>query len=110
MTLVIKSECIDVKDGACTKVCPVDCIYEGGRMFYIHPDECIECGLCESICPVDAIRYEDDVPAADAAFVAINREYFAAAVTDLGAPGGWNETTTTTLDHPIVAAWPKGVV
>ena len=25
MTLIIKSECIDVKDGECTAVCPVDC-------------------------------------------------------------------------------------
>ena len=36
MTFVIAAPCIDVKDGACTDVCPVDCIYEGGRMFYIR--------------------------------------------------------------------------
>lgn len=104
MALIIKGECIDVKDGACTKVCPVDCIYEGGRMFYIHPVECVECGLCESICPVDAIRYDDEVEAADADFVRINREYFEDSVTGLGEAGGWTEETTTTLDHPLVAA------
>ena len=26
MTLIIKSECVDVKDGDCADVCPVDCI------------------------------------------------------------------------------------
>ena len=37
MTYVIASPCIDVKDGACQDVCPVECIYEGGRMMYIQP-------------------------------------------------------------------------
>ena len=55
MAYIITEPCIDVKDGDCTAACPVDCIYEGGRMFYIHPEECINCGLCLSICPVDAI-------------------------------------------------------
>ena len=39
MTFVITAPCIDVKDGECTAVCPVDCIYQGGRMYYIQPDE-----------------------------------------------------------------------
>jgi NAD-dependent dihydropyrimidine dehydrogenase PreA subunit len=104
MTLIIKGECIDIKDAKCTKVCPVDCIYEGGRMFYIHPGECIECGLCETICPVDAIRYDDEVDEKDLKFIAINREYFEDSVTGLGDPGGWNDKTTTRIDHPIVAA------
>ena len=109
MTLIIKGECIDVKDGDCAKVCPVDCIYEGGRMFYIHPVECIECALCETICPVDAIRYDDEVSAEDAEFVAINREYFEVAVTGLGDPGGWDASTTTDKDHPLVAARPRNL-
>lgn len=107
MTLIIKSECIDVKDGDCTEVCPVDCIYEGGRMFYIHPVECIECALCETVCPVDAIRYDDEVAPEEEIFVAINREYFDDAVTGLGAPGGWTVENTTDKDHPIVAATPR---
>lgn len=106
MVFVIKSECIDIKDGACTEVCPVDCIYEGGRMFYIQPLECIECGLCESVCPVDAIRDVEDMTAKEAAFTTINFEYFEVEVTGLGAPGGWSAETTTRLDHPLVAAWP----
>lgn len=43
-------------------VCPVDCIYEGDQMVYIHPDECIDCGLCEPECPVTAIFVDTDVP------------------------------------------------
>lgn len=107
MTLIIKKECIDIKDGTCTQVCPVDCIYEGGRMFYISPDECIECALCETICPVDAIRFDDEVTEEEAVFVDINREYFEDTVTGLGTPGGWNKATTTDIDHPLVAAMPR---
>ncbi|MCD2175993.1 4Fe-4S dicluster domain-containing protein [Rhizobium sp. C4] len=106
MTLVIKSECIDVKDGACAAVCPVDCIYEGERMFYIHPSECIECGVCESVCPVDAIRFEDEIVAADQSFIAINREVFADAEGGLIAPGGWSRKSTPLRDHPAVATRP----
>lgn len=106
MTLIIKSECVDIKDGDCTLVCPVACIYEGGRMFYIHPDECIECALCETICPVDAIRYDDEVTPEEQIYVAINREYFEKKVTGLGSPGGWETSNTTNKDHPVVAALP----
>ena len=55
MTYIIAEPCIDVKDGSCVEVCPVDCIYEGEDQFYIHPDECIDCGACEPECPVQAI-------------------------------------------------------
>ena len=37
MTYVISEPCIDVKDKSCIEECPVDCIYEGDRMLYIHP-------------------------------------------------------------------------
>ena len=62
MTYVIAETCVDIKDKACIEECPVDCIYEGARMLYIHPDECVDCGACEPVCPVEAIYYEDDVP------------------------------------------------
>ena len=62
MTYVIAEPCVDLLDKACIEECPVDCIYEGERMLYIHPDECVDCGACEPVCPVEAIYYEDDVP------------------------------------------------
>ncbi len=55
MTYVIALPCVDLKDRACVDECPVDCIYEGDRMLYIHPDECVDCGACEPVCPVEAI-------------------------------------------------------
>ncbi|SMH31403.1 ferredoxin [Mesorhizobium australicum] len=103
MTYVIGSACIDVKDAACQVACPVECIYEGGRMMYIHPDECINCGLCLSVCPVDAIYSDDELPAAEQPFLAINAEFFSPEVTGWGSPGGASEKFRTTLDHEAVA-------
>src|SRR3989441_3598823 len=60
MPYIIAEPCINVKDKACVEVCPVDCIYEGETMLYIHPDECIDCGACEPECPVKAIFAEDE--------------------------------------------------
>ena len=79
MTYIITTPCVDVQDQSCVEVCPVDCIYfdEGeDRMLYIQPDECIDCGACEPACPVPAIFAEDDVPAEEQAYVAINVEWF----------------------------------
>ena len=79
MTYIITTPCVDVQDQSCVEVCPVDCIYfdEGeDRMLYIQPDECIDCGACEPACPVTANFAEDDVPAEEQAYVAINVEWF----------------------------------
>ena len=75
MTYVIAEPCIDVKDGACVDVCPVDCIHEVERMFVIDPEECIDCGACEPECPVEAIFPEDALPAKWHVFVRINAAY-----------------------------------
>lgn len=107
MAYVITSPCIDIKDGACTAACPVDCIYEGTRMFYIHPDECINCGLCLSICPVDAIIWDEEVPEDRHVFVNVNREFFESSVTGLGSPGGWERGTIIEMDHPFVTAFDR---
>jgi ferredoxin len=82
----------------------VDCIYEGGRMLYIQPDECVDCGACEPVCPVDAIYYEDDVPGEFSEFKVVNEEFF----SELGSPGGASKVGAQELDHPVVAARPKG--
>jgi Fe-S-cluster-containing hydrogenase component 2 len=107
MTYVIASTCIDVKDGACQTACPVECIYEGGRMMYIQPDECINCGLCLSVCPVDAIFAEEDLPATEHAYLLINAEFFSQSVTSWGRPGGASERYRTDQDHPEVSSRPK---
>ena len=52
MTYAIALPCADVKDRACIDECPVDCIYEGERSLYIHPDECV-CLLYTSPSPRD---------------------------------------------------------
>ncbi len=77
MTYVIGQPCVDVMDRACVDECPVDCIYEGARSLYIHPDECIDCGACEPVCPVEAIYYEDDLPGHLAGYLADNGQFFA---------------------------------
>jgi len=73
---IITQPCIDVKDRACVDVCPVDCIYEGEKMLFIHPDECIDCGACEPECPVTAIFPEEDVPDQWKEFIAMNKDIF----------------------------------
>jgi ferredoxin len=85
MPYIITEACIGVKDKACVDVCPVDCIYEGETMLYIHPDECIDCGACEPECPVTAIFPEEDVPAKSIEYVQINKDVFKSA-TPPGKP------------------------
>ena len=78
MSYIIGSPCVSTCDTACVDVCPVDCIHgpidiDGrgkevlnmskedleGKMLYINPDECIDCGACLPECPVQAI-YENE--------------------------------------------------
>ncbi|HET8926239.1 MAG TPA: ferredoxin [Microbacterium sp.] len=110
MTYVIGAACIDVLDRACVEECPVDCIYEGERSLYIHPDECVDCGACEPVCPVDAIYYEDDLPEAWAPFLADNARFFAeplpGTAQPLGSPGGAAKVGPTGVDTELVAAYP----
>ena len=86
MAYTISEPCIDVKDKSCIEECPVDCIYEGDRMLYIQPDECVDCGACEPVCPVEAIFYEDDVPARWKEFTAANAASFTEGAKSRSAP------------------------
>ncbi len=72
MPHIICEPCIGVKDKSCVEVCPVECIYEAADQFYIHPEECIDCGACIPACPVNAIFVEEDVPQEWQDFVAKN--------------------------------------
>ena len=110
MTYVIGEPCVDVLDRACVDECPVDCIYEGERMLYIHPDECVDCGACEPVCPVEAIYYEDDVPEQWRVYTKENAEFFTEPLPGreepLGSPGGAGKLGAVGADTPFVAALP----
>jgi NAD-dependent dihydropyrimidine dehydrogenase PreA subunit len=110
MTYVIAEPCVDVMDRACVEECPVDCIYEGGRSLYIHPDECVDCGACEPVCPVEAIFYEDDLPAEWVPYSTDNAAFFEEPLpgraSALGSPGGAGKVGPLGVDTPMVLALP----
>jgi ferredoxin len=74
MTHVVLESCIRCRYTDCVDVCPVDCFRQGPNMLVIDPDECIDCAVCIPECPVEAIKAEEDVPAEQQAFVALNAE------------------------------------
>jgi NAD-dependent dihydropyrimidine dehydrogenase PreA subunit len=78
MTYIITEPCVGVKDAACVDVCPVDCIYttDDDDMYFISPDECIDCAACEPVCPVTAIFAEEAVPSMYEEYIKINYDYF----------------------------------
>ncbi len=88
MTFVITDSCIKCKYMDCVEVCPVDCFHEGPNFLVIDPDECIDCTLCVPECPVDAIYPEDDVPADQKHFTALNAELSKQwpVITEMGEP------------------------
>jgi NAD-dependent dihydropyrimidine dehydrogenase PreA subunit len=110
MTYVIGKACVDVVDRACVEECPVDCIYEGARALYIHPDECVDCGACEPVCPVEAIYYEDDLPAEQQQHLGDNADFFYETLRGrdgpLGSPGGAAKVGRLGVDTPLVAGMP----
>jgi len=110
MTYVIGLPCVDVKDRSCVEECPVDCIYEGARMLYIHPDECIDCGACEPVCPVEAICYEDDLPETLVPYHEDNARFFNDTLPGLdqplGSPGGAAKLGAIDADTAMVTTLP----
>src|SRR5688572_26141305 len=88
MTFVVTENCIKCKYMDCVEVCPVDCFHEGPNFLVIDPDECIDCTLCEPECPAKAIYPEDDVPAGQEGFIALNAELAKAwpVITTRGEP------------------------
>jgi ferredoxin len=102
MAYVIAEPCIDVKDKACVDECPVDCIYEGPRMLYIHPDECVDCDACVPVCPVTAIFPEDDLPAEWKQFTKVNAEWF--DTTGLASPPRPAQAGPQSKEHPVLHA------
>lgn len=74
VTHVVTEACIRCRYTDCVEVCPVDCFHAAPNMLVIDPDECIDCAVCIAECPVNAIYAEEDVPAAQQAFIALNAE------------------------------------
>jgi ferredoxin len=74
MTFVVTENCIKCKYMDCVEVCPVDCFHAGPNFLVIDPDECIDCTLCEPECPAEAIYSEEELPAGQEQFTALNAE------------------------------------
>ncbi|MCB0949456.1 MAG: ferredoxin family protein [Mycobacterium sp.] len=110
MTYVIGSACVDTLDKSCVQECPADCIYEGDRVMYINPNECVDCGACSIACRVDAIYYETDLPEEQAEFLEDNATFFTSILPGrnepLGDPGGAMQLGRVGVDTPLVAGLP----
>jgi NAD-dependent dihydropyrimidine dehydrogenase PreA subunit len=111
MAYVIFGPCVDVCDRACVEECPVDCLCEGQRMLYIHPDECADCGACEPVCPVEAVSYGDDLPGKWQVYAGENARFFAeprpGRGEPLGPPGGAAKPGAAGAGTPLVAGLPR---
>ena len=111
MTYVIGKPCVDVMDRSCVEECPVDCIYEGERALYIHPDECVDCGACEPVCPVEAIFYEDDLPEELQPHLDDSAAFFTETLRGrdeaLNSPGGAAKVGPVGADTQLVAGLPR---
>ena len=99
MTFVITEPCIDTQDKSCVGECPVDCIYEGERMMYIHPEECIDCGACVDTCPVSAIFMDYDIKGDDVRWKVAAETLF----EPLGMLGGAKRHGPLHVDVPLVS-------
>lgn len=110
MTYVISAACVDVMHKACVQECPADCIYEGARVLYINPDECVDCGACKLACEADAIYYETDLPDDQLRHLADNAAFFTETLpgreAPLGCPGGAARLGPVGVDTPLIAAMP----
>jgi ferredoxin len=74
VTFVVTEPCIRCKYTDCVDVCPVDAFREGPNFLAIDPDDCIDCAVCVPECPVQAIFADEDVPADQIDFIALNAE------------------------------------
>jgi ferredoxin len=88
MTFVVTENCIKCKYMDCVEVCPVDCFHAGPNFLVIDPDECIDCTLCEPECPAEAIFSEEELPAGQEKFTALNAELAKEwpVISEMGTP------------------------
>jgi ferredoxin len=97
MTFVVTEACIRCKYTDCVDVCPVDAFREGPNFLAIDPEDCIDCAVCVPECPVGAIFAEDDVPADQQHFTALNAEL----------AREWKPITRTKLALPDAEEWSR---
>lgn len=90
MPYVVTENCQRCRFTECVEVCPVDCFWGDDVMLYIDPDVCIDCGACEPVCPVQAIYPEEELPADQEKWTAINADKCESGeldnVTEMGDP------------------------
>ncbi|ALU88722.1 ferredoxin [Herbaspirillum rubrisubalbicans] len=95
MTHVVTDSCVRCRYTDCVDVCPVDCFREGPNFLAIDPDECIDCAVCVAECPVNAIYAEEDVPADQQQYIALNAEL----------SRNWPSITKTKAPLPEAEEW-----
>ncbi len=95
MTFVVTESCIRCKYTDCVAVCPVDCFHEGPNFLVIDPQACIDCAVCVPECPVSAIAAEDDLPADQQHYTALNAQLAAQ----------WPVISTTREPLPDAERW-----
>ncbi|GAY09142.1 ferredoxin family protein [Pseudonocardia sp. N23] len=99
MPFVVTTACLDSLDRSCLHQCPVDCIYLGGRMTYVNPDECIDCGACEPSCPQNAIFHIDDQPTDEVHLAPVAEKF----LRRIGAVGRNTDRGPLNTDPPEIA-------
>ena len=97
MTFVVTEACIRCKYTDCVDVCPVDAFREGPNFLAIDPDDLHRLRGVRAQCPVNAIYAEEDVPANQQAFIALNAEL----------AREWKPITRTKLALPDADEWAK---
>ena len=101
MPYVIAEPCVDVKDKSCLEEWPVDAIYEGGRMLYIHPGECID--AVPARWSVRSRRFTTWTICPNSGSVTYgNADFF----EELGSPGGASNVGVWRNDPPAVKDLP----
>ena len=89
----------------------MDCIYEGERMLYIHPDECADCGAAEPACPGEAILMGTTCRRSGRAISARTHDSPAGPLPGrhepLGSPGGAAKLGVVGAGTPFVARLPR---
>ena len=103
MTYVITEPCIDVKDKSCIEECPVDCIYEGDRMLYIHPDECVDCGAASPSARWRPSSTRTTCPPSGRTSPPPTPTFFTEGEEPLGSPGGAANVGAVLRDAEFVA-------